>query len=145
MTQKDSLVVYMRQLRWIGQTIQEVIGESDNNDLQIIELEFDEDTKKVLNYMKLKIETNMNTALTTLNKTHEDPLKILQKCLQWIINTKQSEEAILQRQFCKEVNIPERSFKRYKKALVNILDDTYEQFNDDRHLYSLFQISNMDI
>ena len=36
--------------------------------------------------MKLKIETNMNTALTTLNKTHEDPLKILQKCLQWIIN-----------------------------------------------------------
>ena len=29
-----------------SQTIQEVIGESDNNDLQIIELEFDEDTKK---------------------------------------------------------------------------------------------------
>lgn len=130
-----------------SQTIQEVIGESDNNDLQIIELEFDEDTKKVLNYMKLKIENNMNTALTTLNKTHEDPLKILQKCLQWIINTKQSEEAILQRQFCKEVNIPERSFRRYKKALVNILDDTYEQFNHDRTSLSaaLFQISNMDI
>ena len=33
------------------------------------------------------------------------------------------------------------------KALVNILDDTYEQFNDDRASLSaaLFQISNMDI
>jgi hypothetical protein len=87
-------------------------------------------------YLKImnQLEKKMETQIKNLEKKNLDGVKVMLSCLNWHLNKKNGPKEFLdyqQKDFAKDIGIPERTLKIYIKMLEELLSESLVMFKDE--------------